>query len=155
MLEFITQPPVDIIGNVTTPATLTATASDNTKSLAVGKLAKLGLLIQYTPNAAGAANSYVTITVDHSPNGTTWFAFGSVIYGATENQVFDNPFIVPGDKISTPGTAERMSLWVDMPPFVQASASGVEKVSLRVSVKESVAANFGTIWIALARLEYV
>ena len=143
--------PTDVIGTQATPATLTATYTDNDSELKAELIDTLSLTVDYVSNAAGNANSYVEIKIDVSHvNAPTigteddWAPYGGVVYGTSENDVHDAPFVVPGDKVSVAGTAERRSFFVEIPPARW----------VRISVREvGNGANFGTVWISEARIE--
>lgn len=133
------QTATDFIGNSTTPATLTAAfAGNRTNKLSVERADELNLEVQYTP---GANNQYIELLIETSSDGTNWKKYPAHLISTTENQVYDIPIVIPGDKVSTASTAENFGATVEL-----------NHIWIRVSVRERTNAGadpstFGTIWI--------
>lgn len=147
----------NIIGTSAAPATLTAAYAGNRLALSLGTAHKIGLTVQYTSSASGVANSYVEILLEFSPDGTTWFTYGSIAGTVGENLVYDSPFIVPGDKTTALDTAETISFFIDAPSFGKNRTNDATTTNFRVSVREAASngTNFGTIWISMGIVEEV
>ncbi len=137
----------DVIGVAATPVTLTASFADNRDVMVTKYLPNVHLDVKYTPNAA-STNAYVQILVEASNDeGTTWFPLSVKVTGTTEVDVFADSatgmgtasgvsFVIPGDKTSTGGTAVSASF--DLTVVAE---------QLRISAKESVGSNFGTVYV--------
>lgn len=108
----------DIIGNATTFATLTAAFTGN-QSGGINSLncENITLDVFYIP---GATNQYAEVLIEHSSKDTPpsadadWAIYPAEIASVGENAEYDNPFIVPGDKVSSTSTTERVGVSVDI-----------------------------------------
>lgn len=148
MNELITS---NLIGTRSALSTLTALYTGNqTNAIDIRHFSTLNLPVHYL---AGATNQYAEVLVEVSIKDTTpssdsdWEVYSTTLAAATENQLLDNPFIVPGDKVSTTTTTEKRTLAID-----------VTARWLRVSVREKTNAgatpsSFGTIFVGFSGKE--
>ncbi len=128
-LRYINQPFRYAIGTATAAATLTGAYTDNTKIFDVEGFVELTLYLEYTP---AEASRTMSVLVEGSPDGTTFFPIASL----QDTNPFD-------------GTAKSL----DFVKTMVSTGTGVQRmrftypladISCRVSVKED-GANFGTI----------
>lgn len=134
----------DAIGTATTAATLTAAYTGNTKTLLSKYLENLHLDIKYTPKA-GQTDRYLYLLIEVSnDDGTTFFPVANKSASTQQTKLYNEdadgnmgiPLLVPGDLTSTGGTAQTAFADYDIVgDFV------------KISVKESGSANFGTIYV--------
>lgn len=129
----------NLIGDSTTPATLTAAYAGNvTNKQKVERADEMNLEVSYTP---GATNQYVEILIETSADGTNWKNYPYSIAGTSEEAVYANPIVVPGDKTSLTTASEEMGVSLSL-----------NFIWLRVSAREKTSAGgtpsaFGTVWI--------
>ena len=131
------------VGTVAAPATLTADITDNTITLVSKYFSKLTLDLQYTP-LTGQTDRFAEIRVDVSNDGGTTYipiaikqnTAGEILAYVENSDLTDgNGVIIPGDKTSTGGTTYQGSVTVD-----------VYGDHVKISARESGAANFGTLF---------
>lgn len=135
------------IGTAASPATLTASFSDNAKVLKADGFGNMHLDIQYTPNAA-STNAYLMLLVEYSNDeGTTFYSKTNVVYGTAETDVYVDglnsaagiPFVIPGDKTSTGGVTLKASY-----------DFGILADHVKISVREFGQTAFGTCHVRAA-----
>jgi hypothetical protein len=143
----------DLIGSRTSHETLTATASDNqTNPIKIENCKDINIPVHYL---AGATNQYASLIIEVSnkdtlPTASTdWEYYPSLVSSASENAVYGNSFIVPGDKVSETTTTERMNVPLN-----------VNARWLRISVREYTNGGgdpsvFGSIYIGLSSHEEI
>lgn len=149
----------NIVGTPASPATLTATLTDNTKAVIIKDLANQMIGIVYTP-ANGQTNRYAIVTVEVN-NGSMatiptsgWKPFSAALVSASPNEVdpiptvgivgaaFGTPIVLPTNSttpVSTGGTS-----------YLATFNLSLVATWMRISIRESGVANFGTANVEVA-----
>lgn len=135
----------DTIGTRSAPATLTAAYTGNTKTLSCKYLPDLQVEVRYTP-LLGQTDRYALILVETSNDGGTTFTpvsakqvttTGLELYTEGDTSTDGIPVIIPGDKTSTGGVLYKGTI----------NVQDLQGDFVKISVRESGAANFGTIFL--------
>lgn len=137
----------NLIGTSTSPVTLTAVSTETSKNFEASQVERFLFMVNYIPNALGVANSYIKIFFEVSNDGVTYFPYSSLSVGTSEIDVFNTPFVVPGNKTTTPGLAVPAAFWLDNIPAKYWRVSAAEIATDSV--------HFGTLFIAMSLLESI
>ena len=107
-----------VIGTSATFATLTAAYTGNqTNAINVLESPQLSLDVFFIP---GATNQYIEVLIEESSKDTLpsadadWIIHPAQIASVGETAVYDNPWIVPGDKVSVTTATERQGISIDL-----------------------------------------
>ena len=140
-----------LIGSTATFATLTAAYTGNQSGgINVLNCENVTLDVMYIP---GATNQYASILIEHSSKDTPpsadadWAIYPAQSSSVGETAMYDNPVIVPGDKVSSTSSTERIGVSKD-----------IIARWMRISVREHTNAGgtpttFGTVHIRLIKRE--
>lgn len=135
MLSYGVQNNETVIGTVASPATLTATYTDNTKTLITGGLSMLTLVGTYTTGAAETSN-YISIKIEVSDDDTNFYQTMTASSSSGVTTMYPQTFKVDG---AAAGTAY---------PFNIQFPVAARKVKISV-IETGVAANFGTLYMGV------
>ncbi len=138
----------DLIGTQATKATIAGTSFTTPVIFPTKGYDKLVLAGTYVP---GTLNDYATILVEASiDDGSTYFPLSTSATAATEVDVYGDsgtnmstssgiPFIFPGDKTTTSGTAVTSTI---------VELTDVAYTHIRVSVKNAVTTSTSYLWLS-------
>lgn len=135
----------DAIGSASSPATLTAAFTGNSKVFSCRYQPNVHLDLNYVPNAL-STDAFLLVEVDISnDDGVTFFPISSQIGATTNIAIYADgspymttgiPIIMPGDQTSTGGVT--YSGTVDLTTVAS---------HIRIRCRESVSSNFGTVYV--------